>query len=203
MDRKPIFDAVRQIVGRGFSQAEVDAVDGAIDAVMEVTGDGSELPVGPAVGAAGLALIQQFEGCAKLRSDGLIEAYPDPGTGGAPWTIGWGSTIDETGAAIARGAVWTQARADARFAAHVAEFAEQVAKLTGADIAQHQFDALVSFAYNCGATALAGSTLLKLHRAGDHSGAAAQFARWNKAGGRVLAGLTRRRAAEAQLYVGP
>ena len=44
------------------------------------------------IGPAGVALIKRFEGCARLRHDGLIEAYPDPGTGGAPWTIGWGAT---------------------------------------------------------------------------------------------------------------
>ena len=65
---------------------------------------------------------------------------------------------------------------------------------------QPQFDALVSFAYNLGATALARSTLLALHRAGDFTGAAAQFARWNRQGKVVLAGLSRRRAAEAALY---
>ena len=59
---------------------------------------------------------------------------------------------------------------------------------------------MVSFAYNVGLGNLASSTLLKLHKAGDHAGAAAQFARWNKAAGKVLPGLTRRRTAESQLY---
>ena len=44
------------------------------------------------IGPAGVALVKHFEGCARLRGDGLVEAYPDPGTGGAPWTIGWGAT---------------------------------------------------------------------------------------------------------------
>ena len=61
-----------------------------------------------------------------------------------------------------------------------------------------QFDALVSFHYNTGA--IGRATLTKLHRAGDYGGAARQFARWNRAGGRVMVGLTRRRAAEAALY---
>ena len=143
----------------------------------------------------------QFEGCALIRGDGSVEAYPDPGTGAAPWTIGWGSTTDEGGAAIMPGTVWPQERCDARFAAHVAEFAGAVAALLGASpTGRNQFDALVSLAYNIGTQALATSTLLRMHLAGDHAGAAEQFGRWNRAGGRVLAGLVRRRAAEAALY---
>jgi GH24 family phage-related lysozyme (muramidase) len=69
-----------------------------------------------------------------------------------------------------------------------------------APTSQHQFDAMVSFAYNIGVANLAGSTLLKLHKAGDFAGAQQQFGRWNKAAGKVLPGLTRRRAAEAALY---
>ena len=142
-------------------------------------------------------LIQQFEGCAKKSPDGSFAAYPDPGTGGDPWTIGWGST----GADIKKGVVWTQAQCDDRFSQHLGEFASGVAKAIGnAPTAQHQFDAMVSFAYNVGLGNLNSSTLLKKHKAGDYAGAAAEFARWNKAAGKVLPGLTRRRAAEAALY---
>ncbi|MBV8685381.1 MAG: lysozyme [Alphaproteobacteria bacterium] len=141
--------------------------------------------------------IQQFEGCAKKRSDGSFEAYPDPGTGGDPWTIGWGST----GADIKKGMVWTQQQCDERFGEHVAQFAASVAKaLGGAPTTQPQFDAMVSFAYNVGVGNLQSSTLLKKHKAGDYAGAALEFAKWNKAAGKVLPGLTRRRAAEAALY---
>ena len=144
-------------------------------------------------------LIQEFEGCAKKRPDGTYEAYPDPGSGGDPWTIGWGST----GPDIKKGIVWTQQQCDERFGAHVAEFAEGVARAIGdAPTTQNQFDAMVSFAYNVGLGNLSSSTLLKMHKAGDHDGAAGQFARWNKAAGKVLPGLTRRRAAEAALYSG-
>jgi lysozyme len=142
-------------------------------------------------------LIQQFEGCAKKRPDGSFEAYPDPGSGGDPWTIGWGST----GADIKRGVVWTQQQCDDRFTEHLDEFGAKVAKLLGdAPTTQHQFDALVSIAYNVGTGNLGSSTLLRKHKAGDHEGAAAEFAKWNKAAGKVMAGLTRRRAAEAALY---
>lgn len=197
MDRKAIFDTVRALLGRGFSRLEVMRLDQAID---QATG-ASAPDDARTIGTAGLALIREFEGCAKRRGDGTVEAYPDPGTGAAPWTIGWGSTTDEDGKAITRGTVWTQERCDARFAAHVAEFAREVAALLGeAPVGQNQFDALVSLAYNIGARALGTSTLLRMHLAGDHAGAAEQFGRWNRAGGRVLAGLVRRRAAEAALY---
>lgn len=67
---------------------------------------------------------------------------------------------------------------------------------------QKQFDAMVSFSYNVGLGNLQNSTLRKKHNAGDYPGAAAEFGRWNKAGGNVLRGLTIRRAAEAQVYSG-
>jgi GH24 family phage-related lysozyme (muramidase) len=195
MNRKAVFDAMRQILGRGFSRSEVARLDQALDqAVAPDSGART-------IGEPGLQLIREFEGCARRRKDGLVEAYPDPGTGGAPWTIGWGSTTDEDGAAITPDTVWPQERCDARFAAHVAEFAGEVAALLGdAPTGRNQFDAMVSLAYNIGPRALATSTLLRMHLAGDHAGAAEQFGRWNRAGGRVLAGLVRRRAAEAALY---
>jgi lysozyme len=149
------------------------------------------------LGAAGLALIKRFEGCARRRADGSFAAYPDPATGAAPWTIGWGST----GPDIAQGTVWTQAQCDARFLRDTGTFATRIAGLLGlGTTSQNQFDALVALGYNIGIRNLAGSTLLARHIAGDHAAAQAQFARWNKAAGQVMAGLTKRRAAEALLY---
>jgi GH24 family phage-related lysozyme (muramidase) len=147
------------------------------------------------IGAEGIALIKQFEGCAKVRGDGLVEAYPDPGTGGDPWTIGWGAT----GAGIARGVVWTQAQCDARLETDLVRYADEVSAAIGdAPTTPAQFDALVSFHYNTGA--IRRATLTRKHCAGDYTGAAREFSRWNKAAGRVLKGLSRRRAAEAELY---
>ena len=143
------------------------------------------------------SLIKEFEGCARKQPDGTFAAYPDPGTGGDPWTIGWGST----GPDIKKGVVWSQQQCDERFTEHLDSFAQGVSKLLGdTPTSQSQFDALVSFAYNVGLANLASSTLLKKHKAGDHAGAAAEFAKWNKAAGKVLPGLIRRRAAEAALY---
>jgi GH24 family phage-related lysozyme (muramidase) len=143
----------------------------------------------------GIALIQRFEGCARKRPDGRYEAYPDPATGGAPWTIGWGAT----GPGIVPGTIWTQQQCDDRLVQDLARFASEVSAAIGdAPTTQNQFDALVSFHYNTGA--IARATLLKKHKAGDYAGAKAEFSKWNYAGGKILAGLTRRRAAEASLY---
>lgn len=167
-------------------------------------------------------LVATFEGYAERLPDGRCRAYPDPaspmGRGvyskngpdvskGKPWTIGFGAT----GPGITRGTVWTLEQAERAFDAHLALFDAGVNRLlrrTNRPTTQAQFDALVSFAYNCGldedrdgiAEGLGDSTLLAKHLAGDYAGAAAEFAKWNKANKRVLAGLTRRRAAEAALY---
>jgi lysozyme len=146
------------------------------------------------VSASGIAierLIKPFEGC-KLK------AYPDPGTGGDPWTIGWGAT----GEGIGPGVVWTQDQADNRLLVDVLRVERAVRKLLTVSLADHQLAALISFAYNCGLRALGGSTLLRLVNAGDFPGASAQFPKWSRAGGRVMAGLVRRRAAERACFDG-
>jgi lysozyme len=137
-------------------------------------------------------LIKRFEGC-------RLSAYPDPGTGGDPWTIGYG----HTGPEVHRGLVWTQAQADAGLALDVARFADKVEGLVGtAATTQGEFDALVCFAFNVGAGNLASSTLLRKHKAGDKAGAAVEFGKWTHAAGKVLPGLVTRRKAEAALYLG-
>ncbi|MEZ5749680.1 MAG: lysozyme [Caenibius sp.] len=149
------------------------------------------------VSSTGIALIKRFEGCARRRADGMVESYPDPGTGGAPWTIGWGAT----GQGIGPGTIWTQQQCDDRLLQDIARHAHEVElALAGAPTSQHEFDALVSFHYNTGA--IARATLTRRHRAGQKAQAAAEFARWTRAGGRVLRGLVRRREAEARLYRG-
>lgn len=114
-------------------------------------------------------------------------------------TLGWGST----GPDIKLGMTWTQKQADDRFAADLAKFSAGVSKLLGsAPTTQGQFDALTSFAYNCGLEALKTSTLLRMHKDGEYENARLQFARWNKQAGKVLNGLTKRRAGEAEIYRG-
>lgn len=160
------------------------------------------LPSVTAVSPVGVALIKRFEGCARLRADGMVAAYPDPGTGGEPWTIGWGATGRDHvhGGRIGLQTVWTQIQCDDRLAQDLLRYAADVTRALGnAPATQPQFDAMVSFHYNTGA--IARATLTQKHRAGDYQGAAREFARWNRAGGRVLKGLVRRRAAETELYL--
>ena len=207
MNRKPIFNLMRKMLGRGFRAPEVAQLDAAID---DLPGDNNPprntVPCVPclppsAVSSAGIALIKRFEGCAKIRDDGMVEAYPDPGTGADPWTIGWGATGPDhfSEGRIARGTVWTQDQCDARLDADLVRYAAEVARALGdAPTSQPQFDALVSFHYNTGA--IARATLTRKHIAGDFAGAAREFDRWCYAGGRVMRGLARRREAEAALY---
>ena len=155
--------------------------------------------------AKGLALIKSFESCAKAIGGGRFQAYPDPapGNNGLPVTIGWGSTRGFDGKPINLGTVWTQEQCDRKKAEDMADFERQVRAILGnAPTTQGQFDSFVSFAYNIGADKLRGSTLMRKHKAGDHAGAQREFAKWNRAGGAVMRGLTRRRAAEAKLYGG-
>lgn len=195
MTRKPLFDTVRRLLGRPLKQAEVNTLDERINGMSAAAQCARPAPAPITVGARGTALIKRFEGCAKIRKDGRVEAYPDPGTGADPWTIGWGAT----GPGIGQGTVWTQDQCDARLEADLALYgAEVAAKLGDAPTTQAQFDALVSFHYNTGA--IARATLTRKHIAGDFAGAAREFDRWCYAGGRVMRGLARRREAEAALY---
>lgn len=195
-DRTAIFSAFRDFMGGRLTETEVAAMDEFLDRYgqSDVTGEWIDLAA---------PLIEEFEGYAKKLPDGGVQAYPDPATGGKPWTIGIGSTTNENGQPIAPGTIWTRERAVARFKAHLAEFGEGVDKLlAGKPVTPAQKAGLASLAYNIGLGALSRSTVLKRHRAGDYAGAADAFGLWNKAAGRVMAGLTRRRLAEAALYRG-
>lgn len=192
-DKRTIFNAVRKMLGRGFKQSEVARLDAVLDTAALPDDPDLALagPVPSRIGEAGLALVKQFEGC-------RLQAYPDPGSGGDPWTIGWGTTrID--GRPVRKGDRITQACADQLLEEQLVSYGNDVRRALGdAPTSQAQFDALVSFHYNTGA--IARATLTRKHKAGDFSGAAVEFGRWNRAAGHVLAGLTRRRAAEAALY---
>lgn len=195
---KRLFDTIRAMLGRPLRQSEVDAINASLKPDAPSMPEVDHSP--HRIGARGIALIKEFEGCHRIRKDGLVEAYPDPGSGNLPITIGWGTTrID--GKPFPLGTVITRERADALLVADLTRFADAVIQALGPALArtsQAQFDALVSFHYNTGA--IARATLTAKHRAGDFKGAAVEFLRWNRAGGRVLAGLTRRRKAEAALY---
>lgn len=194
---KRLFDAIRAIKGSSLTQADVDAVNRALasDVIAAVKN-------GMTTSAKGLALIEGFE---NYRGT----TYPDPGPTGLPVTGGWGTTTDENGKPFKLGVTHDEAYWRALKKRDMARFEAAVNFLIGdAPTTQSQFDALVSFAYNVGediddddiAEGLGDSTLLKKHLRGDYAGAKAEFAKWNKSKGKVLRGLTRRRAAEAALY---
>jgi len=136
--------------------------------------------------AAGYALTEHFEGLE-------LTAYQDSV---GVWTIGYG----HTGADVQPGMAITQGDAQALLAEDVAASVAGVNAAVSVDLEQYQFDALVDFAFNLGVGALRSSTLLKLVNAGDVAGAAGEFGKWVYAGGKVLPGLVRRRAAEAAMF---
>lgn len=115
-------------------------------------------------------------------------------------TIGFGHTAAAGPPVPTYGMTITAAEADAILGRDLAKFEAAVDRLVTVPMAQREFDALVSFAFNLGEGNLAKSTLLRKLNAGDKAGAAAEFPKWNKAGGKVLAGLTRRRAEERMMF---
>lgn len=139
----------------------------------------------------GIELIKEFEGC-------RLTAYKCPA---GVWTIGYGHTGTVDGKAVASGMTITAAKATQLLKSDLAKFEAAVNSYVTAPITQNMFDALVSFTYNCGAGALKSSTLLKKLNARDYDGSAAEFPKWNKAGGKVLNGLVRRRERERQLFL--
>lgn len=135
----------------------------------------------------GLKLLKRFEGC-KLK------AYRCPA--GIP-TIGYG----HTGKDVSDGMTITKKQAEDLLVKDLERFEAGVMDLLKVKVSENQFSALVTFAYNIGLNALSGSTLLKKLNAGDVIGAADQFIRWNRAGGKELEGLTNRRNAERDLFL--
>ena len=133
----------------------------------------------------GIDLIKQFEGCE-------LEAYQDLV---GKWTIGYGHTKwAHEGMRI------TEDKAEQMLAKELVEFEDYINKYVIADLEQNQYDALTSWVYNLGPTNLLSSTMLKVLNAGKYSEVPYQMKRWNRAGGLVSKGLTRRREAEARLF---
>lgn len=139
-------------------------------------------------------LVKSFEG---LR----LEPYKC--SAGVP-TIGYGTTKYPNGVFVGMQDPEITAGYAEQYLKHdLGKFEAGVTKVVTVPLSQNQFDALVSFSYNLGLGALKGSTLLKLLNAGKPSEAAKEFPRWNKAGGKELAGLTKRRLAEQALFLAP
>jgi lysozyme len=129
----------------------------------------------------GQTLTEQFEGCS-------LTAYQDSG---GVWTLGYGHT-----AGVAQGMTCTQAQAEAWLTQDIQWGVAVVNNLVTVQLTQGEFDALVDFVFNVGSGNFASSTMLRMLDAGNFAGAADQFARWDLAGGQVVAGLLRRRIAE-------
>lgn len=193
-----LFKVIREILlertGKGLTQGEVDRINASLGIKVAPQVNQAGLRLGP----KGKALIHSFESF-------QAKAYKDPGSkDGLPITIGWGSTSDLEGRPIKLGEVWSPEKADAKFAQDIAgREAKLNVILAGKPTTQNQFDALLSLGYNIGMDALAKSTVMRRHLEGNYTGAQAAFAMWNKNDGKVMAGLTRRRADEAALYGRP
>lgn len=145
------------------------------------------------IDAEALAHVKRWEG---FRA----KAYPDPGSrDGKPVTIGYGQTR-RNGKPIKLGETITEAEAEAWLLQELARVSAVVDRLVKVPLSDNQHGALVSFTYNVGDDAFAKSTLLKKLNAGDYESVPAQLSRWNKNDGKVMEGLTNRRAAEAGLW---
>lgn len=141
------------------------------------------------LGANGENLIKSFE---QLK----LSAYKRFPT--EPWTIGWGHTKG-----VQQGDTCTYEQAEAWFVEDTQAAVDANNSLLTVPVSQNQFDALVSFAYNAGIGAESHSTLLRLVNGGSPDQAAAEFTRWDHVNGIEVAGLKRRREAEAALFSRP
>lgn len=129
----------------------------------------------------------------------MLTAYPDPVSGGEPWTIGYGAT----GPDIVQGTIWTQEQADNDLENRLRGLGAEITGHATVPLNPNQMAALVDFAYNLGITALLDSTLWVLLNRGGYDEAADQFPRWCHACGRVIQGLVNRRADEKVLFLSP
>lgn len=138
----------------------------------------------------GLHLTERFEGC-------RLVAYPDPGSGGDPWTIGYG----HTGPNVVEGLEITQDQAEQYLVQDIKQAEANVNAVVHVELTQEEFDALVDFAFNCGCRNLDSSTLMKKLNAGDYEGASHEFIKWDMAAGHHMSGLLKRREAEAAMFI--
>lgn len=140
------------------------------------------------VSLAGRELIKEFEGFRNVAYQDVVGV----------WSIGYGFTEG-----VKPGQRMTLGQASARLATELARYEAAVLAACKVPPNQNQFDAICSLAWNIGTGAIARSSVIKAHNRGDFQSAARAFGLWNKAGGREWPGLTRRRAAEAALYLKP
>ncbi len=147
------------------------------------------------VSGAGRKAITAHEG---LR----LRAYPDPATGGDPWTIGVGHTSAAGKPIVYKGMVITAADADEILSRDLGKFEAYVRNAVKVPLKQHEFDALVSLCFHIGPRNFNKSSVVRRLNAGDRAGVAEAFLLWNKAAGKVMPGLTRRRKEEREMFLG-
>lgn len=152
-----------------------------------------------------------FESYHKKLPNGDCIAYADPSTvndpikKGEPWTIGYGSTFDEFGVKVRQGDIWTHEKALRAKQAALNLFLSALLQLSPKLVLEpsRRVAAVLSFIYNCGTENYRVSTFRKKVNEGNWQEAAEQTKLWNKANGKVLLGLTRRRQAEAMAILKP
>ena len=135
-------------------------------------------------------MIKEFEGLSMV-------AYPDPGTGGAPWTIGYGRAHG-----VKEGDTCTQEEADAWLVEDAVDAENCSNDAVTVELTQCEFDALCSFVYNLGCRTFRASSVLRYLNQNNRHMATEYMLKYDKAAGNTLAGLTRRRRAEAALFEG-
>lgn len=152
-----------------------------------------------AIPVEALRLIQEFESCMRRVADGRFAPYLCPAN--VP-TVGWGSTRYPDGRRVTmKDTAITQQQADTYLEHEVTDNERSFDRLTTRAVPSLSRGAIVSFIYNCGSGAYQASNLRKAINAGNWSGVPGELAKWRMAGGRVLAGLVRRRAREADLFM--
>lgn len=150
------------------------------------------------ISPTGLAIVKAFESCLSPvpGRPGYFKPYVDPV---GVLTIGWGHTNHHE-PKFNSSSIWSQYQCDAALAGVMATFEDHVERHAKVSLTQYEFDALVSWSYNTGGPSTA--TLWRKLNAGDKKSVPSELAKWNRGGGKVLNGLTRRRKSEGELFAG-
>lgn len=143
------------------------------------------------INAETIALVKEYEGL-------VLKAYPDPGSGGIPWTIGYGHTRG-----VKKGDVITQAQAEAFLKADLEDTVNTIKRYVKVPLNDNQYGAIASFIFNVGEGTFAKSSVLKYINAGKLDSVPGRLALYRTASGKVMTGLVRRRAAEGNLWMKP
>ncbi|MBB3979652.1 GH24 family phage-related lysozyme (muramidase) [Rhizobium azooxidifex] len=215
-----VLDLQRRLLAVGFNLGPADGIAGPkTKAAVRIFQIAEGLPVDGIAGPNTWARLREKTDAPKssgemmtsaagrkaitAHEDNVLTAYPDPATGGEPWTIGVGHTSAAGPPKVVRGMRITAAQSDEILSRDLKTFEAGVRSAVKVPLNQNEFDALVSLAFNFGVGAFSKSTLVKKLNAGDRAGSADQFLVWNRAAGKVMKGLSSRRASERSLFLKP